>query len=183
VPAGRPSKIHLRVQAIDPDTKVAKELPITEAICNMVALGVWPGNAAGSYGITPQTLWNWRQRGADALAAAAEHLDGDDPAIDYTAIPETERPYAEFFDALSRAERKGLAWHELNVRKAAASGREQGGRLSLEFLSRRLRSEYSRQVNVEHGGKVDFKIEQETDERIDELVAKLESSGEAPAAG
>lgn len=182
MPAGRPSKILQTVKAVDPDSKVEREVPITDAICSLVALGVWPGNAAGSYGIGRTTLHNWRLRGADAISAAAEHL-ADDEEIDYAAIPERERPYAEFVNALTRAEHKGLTWHELNVRRAAASGKEQGGRLSLEFLARRQREHYSRNIAVEHSGKVDFEIEQGTDERIDELLAKLESAKQAPAAG
>lgn len=182
MPAGRPSKIHLTVPVVDPDTKTTRETPITEAICALVALGVWPGNAAGSYGVSRQTLHTWRLRGADALAAAAEHLE-DDEAVDYSAVPEAERPYAEFLDALTRAEAKGLTWHELNVRKAAASGREGGGRLSMEFLARRLRSEYSRELKVEHGGKVDFEIEKGTDERIEELLAQLDAAKQTPSSG
>jgi hypothetical protein len=168
---GRPSKIHLCVKVTNPDTDAKEEIPITEAICRMVALGVWPGNAAQANGIRRQTLHNWRQRGEAAQAIALEQRDGDD--IDYELIPEEDRPFAEFLDALSCAEARGLAWHELNVRKAASSGREAGGRLSLEFLARRQRDQYAREVKLEHGGKVAVEVEGEVDEAIEGLIEQL----------
>jgi len=169
---GRPSKIHLRVKVTNPDTKAKEEIPITEAICRMVSLGVWPGNAAQSHGVSRQTLHSWRTRGEAALAVAAENTpDGEE--IDYDAIPDEDRPFAEFLDALSCAEARGLAWHELNVRRAAQGDREAGGRLSLEFLARRQREQYAREVKLEHGGKVLVEVEAEVDEAIEGLVEQL----------
>lgn len=169
---GRPSKIHTSVTVTDQETGAKSEVPITEAICNLVALGVWPGNAAQAHGVSRQTLHSWRQRGEAALALAHEHAeDGED--LDLDAIPEPDRPFAAFLDALTCAEAKGLAWHELNIRKAASSNREAGGRLSLEFLSRRLRSTYGREVKVEHGGKVNHVVEQEVDAAIDDVIERL----------
>lgn len=169
---GRPSKIHLTVTVTNSETSAKEEVPITEAICRMVALGVWPGNAAQSHGITRQTLHTWRTRGEAAQALAAEHTpDGEE--IDYDLIPEADRPYAAFLDALTCAEARGLAWHELNVRKAASGNREAGGRLSLEFLARRQRDQYAREVKLEHGGKVAVEVEGEVDDAIEGMIEQL----------
>jgi hypothetical protein len=174
MPGGRPSKIHTTVTVTNAETNAREEIPLTEAICRMVSLGVWPGNAAQAHGIRRQTLHNWRTRGEAAQAVALEQSDGDD--IDYELIPETERPFAEFLDALSCAEARGLAWHELNVRKAAQGNREAGGRLSLEFLARRQRDQYAREVKLEHGGKVAIEVEGEVDEAIESMVEQLAAS-------
>lgn len=171
MPGGRPSKIHLTVTVTNGETGAKEAIPITEAICRLVSLGVWPGNAAQSHGVSRQTLHSWRTRGEAALAVAAEHADGEE--IDYEAIPEEDRPFAEFLDALSCAEARGLAWHELNVRKAAQGNREAGGRLSLEFLARRQRDQYAREVKLHHGGKVMVEVEAEVDEAIEGLVEQL----------
>jgi hypothetical protein len=172
MPGGRPSKIHLSVKVTNGETGAKEEIPITEAICRMVSLGVWPGNAAQCYGVSRQTLHSWRTRGEAAHAAAAEHTpDGEE--VDYESMPEEDRPFAEFLDALSCAEARGLAWHELNVRKAASGNREAGGRLSLEFLARRQRDQYAREVKLEHGGKVMVEVEAEVDEAIEGLVEQL----------
>jgi hypothetical protein len=168
---GRPSKIHTSVEVLNPETKAKEELPITEAICRLVSLGVWPGNAAQSYGVSRSTLHNWRQRGERALAVAAEQTDGDE--TDYELIGEQDLPYALFLDALTCAEAQGLAWHEINIRMAAQSNREAGGRLSLEFLSRRQREEYARNMKLEHGGKVAVEVEAEVDQAIDGMVEQL----------
>jgi len=166
----RPSKILSTISLKDPETGETEETPITEAICRYVTLGAWPGNAAQACGITRQTLHNWVSRG--------EEWSGGDEEV-----PEEHRVYVEFFDALTRAEARGLMWHEMNVRNAAQSSREQGGRLSLEFLSRRLRNVYGREVRVEHGGKITHEVEAEVDERIEGILASLGSSGEAAPAG
>lgn len=168
---GRPSKIHLVVTVTNADTQAKEEIPITEAICRMVGLGVWPGNAAQANGIRRQTLHNWRTRGEAAQALALEQAEDDE--IDYDLIPEEDRPYAEFLDALICAEARGLAWHELNVRRAAQGNREAGGRLSLEFLSRRQRDQYAREVKLQHGGKVAVEVEAEVDEAIEGLIEQL----------
>lgn len=175
MPAGRPSKIHTVVTVTNPDTQAKEEIPITEAICRMVSLGVWPGNAAQAHGIRRQTLHNWRTRGEQALAVAQEASEDDEP--DFDAIEDDERAYAEFLDALSCAEARGLAWHELNVRRAASSGREQGGRLSLEFLARRQRDQYAREVKLEHGGKVLVEVEEEVNDAIADLIEQLPTIG------
>jgi len=171
MPGGRPSKIHLSVKVTNGETGAKEEIPITEAICRMVSLGVWPGNAAQSYGVSRQTLHTWRTRGEAAQANAAEHSDGEE--IDFDLVPEDDLPYALFLDALSCAEARGLAWHELNVRKAAQGNREAGGRLSLEFLARRQRDQYAREVKLQHGGKVLVEVEAEVDEAIEGLVEQL----------
>jgi hypothetical protein len=168
---GRPSKIHSRVTVSNPDTQAKEEIPITEAICRMVGLGVWPGNAAQAHGVSRQTLHSWRTRGEAAQALALEQTDGDD--LDYELIPDEDRPFALFLDALTCAEARGLAWHELNVRRAAQGNREAGGRLSLEFLARRQREQYAREVKLEHGGKVLVEVEGEVDEAIEGLVEQL----------
>lgn len=136
----RPSKLlqHVEVEAPDGGKEVVS---MTEAICRLVKLGVWPGNAAAAHGVTRTTLNNWRNRGGDY---------GEDPDLERIAAEAPDDlPYVEFLAALTRAEAQGLAWHEVNVRKAAQSGKEQGGRLSLEFLSRRQPSVYSRRLEID----------------------------------
>jgi hypothetical protein len=171
----------MQVPVTNPDTQAKETVPITEAICRMVSLGVWPGNAAQAHGIRRQTLHNWRTRGERAQALALEQ--GDDDEIDYELIPDEDRAYAEFLDALTCAEARGLAWHELNVRRAAQGNREAGGRLSLEFLARRQREQYARNVKLEHGGKVAVEVEAEVDDAIEGIMETLGAGDDSDPRG
>lgn len=169
----RPSKIHLVVDYTDPASEEKREKrPITEAICAHVAFGVTPANAAGMHGVTRQTLHNWRARGEEH-ALIRDEADADTNSANLAEVDEEHAPYVAFFDALSRAEAEGLAWHEANVRRAAESGKEQGGRLSLEFLARRQRADYARNMKLDHGGKVAVEVEAELDEAIEGLMGQM----------
>lgn len=181
----RPSKIHLRVDYLDPaDLKTMHEDQwIVDAICAQVAFGVTPANAAGMFGITRQTLHNWQTKGEEEAAVEAEHEGEGEYNPDAVTDPanQARSPYLEFFDKLTRAEAEGLAWHEANVRRAAESGKEQGGRLSLEFLARRMRAEYARNMKVSHGGKVGVEVEGELDEAIEGLMGQLAATAAGDA--
>lgn len=147
MPGGRPSKIHDVVEYKDPHDSDAEVEQITraEAICRYVALGSYKVNAAGAFGISTSTLSNWERRAAEWVG---EGVDSD--AIDLSVVPERDRPFVEFVAALIRAERTGLVWHELNVRRAAAEKREAGGRLSLEYLARRQPERYAKRIEIDH---------------------------------
>ena len=170
---GRPSKILNVVESMDPNTGQITYEPITEVIVRYVALGATQDSAAGAHGIDDSTLAYWKKRGAEVRAEQrAEHR----------TLTEEETAYAQFSEDVARAEQRGLMWHELNVRKAAASGKEQGGRLSLEFLARRRRAVYGREVAVKHDGTV--KVEHHTtfDAEVEELVEALKEQADEPAA-
>jgi hypothetical protein len=137
VPPGRPSKIHDRVtlpsmEGIGPE----RELPITEAICLLLEHGSYPTNAAKACGVSESTFSNWLRYGAE----------WDDTPIE--EVPEDRRPFVEFLGAATRAEARGLVWHEQNVRRSAAASRDRDGRLSLEFLARRQPKVYSKRIEV-----------------------------------
>lgn len=129
MPGGRPSKILSEV-----DGK-----PITEAIVELIAAGAYPTNAARACGISESTLSNW-------LAQGKEWEDAD-PADYPPERAETIGAYVEFLGEATRAEAKGLVWHEVNVRKVAGGG-DGDGRLSLEFLARRQPKVYSKRIEV-----------------------------------
>lgn len=174
MPAGRPSKIHNTVtvpalEGIGP----SRELPITEAIVLYISLGVYPTNAARACGITEPTLANW-------LAKGAEHApDPDDPDVDeQTALDAVDpdlRIYVRFLSDVTRAEAEGLAWHERNVRIAAANSRDRDGRLSLEFLARRMPKTYSKrlEVKVERTDREPAAFDRDLTERAAETFAAI----------
>jgi len=179
---GRPSKIHNLVDYTDPESEEKREQrPITEAICAFVAFGVTPANAAGMHGITRETLLNWRAKGEEYEAIEDEAAGEYDPDAEIDSANHAHAPFVEFFRRLTRAEASGLAWHEANVRRAAASGKEQGGRLSLEFLARRQRADYSRNMRLDHGGKVNVEVEGELDEAIEGLMSQLSGAAAGDA--
>lgn len=133
----RPSKITETVtlpvmEGIGPE----RQMPITEAICLLLEQGSYPANAAGACGISPSTFSNWLRYGAE----------WEDLPID--EVPEDRRVFVEFLEAATRAEARGLVWHEQNVRRSAAQSRDRDGRLSLEFLARRQPNVYSKRVEV-----------------------------------
>lgn len=164
---GRPSKILNVVESLDPDTGVETEQPITKVILRFVSLGATQQTAAAAHGVTSTTLEYWKKRGAEVRKAQAEQ---------HRTLTEEETAYAEFSEEIMRAEARGLMWHELNVRKAAASGKEQGGRLSLEFLARRQRAVYGRHDRVDHKAEVSVKHTTDFDAEVADLVAAMERS-------
>jgi hypothetical protein len=117
-----------------------REMPITDAICLLLEQGSYPTNAAKACGISEATFANWLNRGA-AWADA-------DPAEHSEAEMEANRVFVEFLSAATRAEARGLVWHEQNVRRSAAQARDRDGRLSLEFLARRQPNVYSKRIEV-----------------------------------
>lgn len=137
MPGGRPSKIHDLVtlpamEGIGPE----RQMPITEAICLLLEHGSYPTNAAKACGVSESTLSNWLRYGAE----------WDDTPIE--DVPEDRRPFVEFLGNATRAEARGLVWHEANVRRSAAASRDRDGRLSLEFLARRQPNVYSKRIEV-----------------------------------
>lgn len=137
MPGGRPSKITERVtlpamEGIGPE----RELPITEAICSLLEHGCYPANAAGACGISQSTFANWLRYGAEWEGTPVED------------VPEDRRVFVQFLEDATRAEHRGLTWHEQNVRVSAARSRDRDGRLSLEFLARRQPSVYSKRIEV-----------------------------------
>lgn len=134
---GRPSKI-TEVVTIPPMEGYGPErqMPITEAICFYLEMGSYPTNAAKACGVSESTFANWLRYGAE----------WDDTPID--DVPEDRRVFVRFLGAATRAEARGLLWHEQNVRRSAAESRDRDGRLSLEFLARRQPNVYSKRVEV-----------------------------------
>jgi hypothetical protein len=134
---GRPSKITESVTIPPLDGYgPERELPITDAICFYLEQGSYPANAAGACGISPSTFSNWLRYGAEWE---------DTPIED---VPEDRRIFVEFLERATRAEARGLVWHEQNVRRSASTSRDRDGRLSLEFLARRQPNVYSKRIEV-----------------------------------
>lgn len=60
-------------------------------------------DACAVAGIDDSTFYKWQQRGRDAW----QQVSGmDDTAAALAAVPEADRPFVEFFDAVTRAEAK-----------------------------------------------------------------------------
>lgn len=154
------------VQGIGP----ARELPITEAILELIRMGIYPTNAAKTCGISESTYANWLARAQEWAEADPEEYPDDQ--ADVVAA------YVDFADAAEAAEAQGLAWHERNVYLSAMSGREQGGRLSLEFLARRMPKVYGRRdrLDVTHGGREPAPVDTPT-------LAEAQASFRAVGAG
>jgi transposase-like protein len=167
---GRPSAIYDEV-VFKSEAGAEERLSVPDALVRYLELGVYIETACGAIGIHPATFYNWMARGE-------EHKLPDD-APEGAKPPEAERVYVDFFEAITRARERGIAWHEVNVRRGA----EKDPRLSLEFLARRRRDQYAREVKVKHGGKVKHEVEGDVDERIENLLEGLASRGEAPAPG
>ena len=160
---GRPSRILDVVETQDPETGEISYDSIATLIIRFVGMGASQNTAAGAHGVDDSTLAYWKQRGFEER----ELQQRENKVLD-----ETETAYAAFSEAVVRAEARGLMWHELNVRRAALSGKEQGGRLSLEFLARRMRETYGREVAVKHDGAVT--VTHEIEAKIDREIVELE---------
>lgn len=135
---------------------------LVNGILAMIELGVYPTHAAQASGISESTYANWLARGQEwADADPAEYPEGEAEAI--TA-------YVAFLGRATRAEARGLAWHEINVRAAAANSRDRDGRLSLEFLARRRPATYSKRdrLDVTHGGREPAPVDPGTYEQVRE---------------
>lgn len=146
---------------------------LTQAILTLIGEGVYPTNAARACGITEQTYAYW-------LAQAQEWGDAD-PADYPPGEEEKIAAYVAFSSAAARAEALGLAWHEQNVFRAAANGTEQGGRLSLEFLARRMPKVYGRKdrLDVSIGGREPAPVSRQS---LDEAREAFEAVGGPPDA-
>ena len=138
-------------------------VPMQDAICRFLALGVAIETTCGMCGITDETFRRWRARGGEWVDSAPED------------IPDDEKPYLAFYEATMRAQTKGIAWHEINLRRSAIKD----GRISLEYLARRFSSEYARETQrVEHSGKLGLEVDEEKLRgRIAELMDKLAPAG------
>jgi len=141
---------------------------LVNGILAMIELGVYPTHAAQANGISESTLANWLARGEEWAEA--------DPADYPEEEAENIAAYVAFLGRAIRAEARGLAWHEINVRAASANNRDRDGRLSLEFLARRRPAVYSRRdrLDVSHGGREPAPVDRGT---FEEVAASFDAVG------
>lgn len=108
MPGGRPTKLDQVVRHRD-------GAPVTagEQVIDRVQLGLDLASAADSAGISRATLHKWHVRGARARAVAAKTR---------RRVPAAEAPYAEFVDALERAQAEAEANRLAIIQRAATGG-------------------------------------------------------------
>lgn len=116
-PVGAPSRINEVVryrEATDADgTTNLVPFTLGEQIVERVRVGLDLTDAAASAGITKQTIWNWRRRGAlnRALTAQGKPYATDDGP-----------DYVRFVDALERAESEAELVRLTVIQRAAEGG-------------------------------------------------------------
>lgn len=128
-----PRKIPLILQTRTIETEGGnKEVTVGELIAMTVRSGAFRAEAARIAGISRTVVFNWANRGEDALAAALEKVEHGDQ-LQVSHVPEAERPYVDFVNALEEAEAAAEVWHVRNLRRHA----EKDPRVSQWFLARR----------------------------------------------
>lgn len=139
----RPSRIHETVVFRDAQRGTEETLPITEAICRYLEAGSFINHACEAVGLTVSGMRKWILRGEAWLRP-----DEDGNAPDRASVPESEIPYVEFVESVTRARARGVVFHELNLRRHA----DKDPRASMFFLERRAPNEYGRRLKVEEAG-------------------------------
>lgn len=162
------AKINETITERDPLTGAEKQTKITDAILRALRAGAYVEDAAEAVGLSKQTIYNWLSRGE-------EHQDSE-------KVPQAQRPYVDFLDAVTRAKAEAKVWHLANVRRHAA----EDWRASKWWLSVVDPDRWSERHRVEHSGSGAFapaaldlsRLSTEEVEALEELLSKAE---EAPS--
>jgi hypothetical protein len=99
-----PRKIPLILQTRTLTTEDGKEeVTVGDLIVKACRLGAFRSEAAAAASVSRTTIHNWEQRGEDAIAAAQEHLEAGEQVTE-ADVPEADRPFVAFVNALNEAE-------------------------------------------------------------------------------
>lgn len=142
-----------------------KEVTVAEMIVLAVRAGMFRAEAARAAGIARTSIFNWEQRGEDAIALAQEHVDPDQQVTEQD-VPEADRPYVAFAYQLEEAEAECEMWHVRNVKAHALKD----FRASTWFLARRWPERWGTReaAGAGAGGATLADIEQMVDEAAQE---------------
>lgn len=136
-----PRKVPLILQLRDVKEEGGKveQITVGELIVRAIRIGAYKAQAAEAAGVRESTLYNWINRGEDALAVAQEKV-GDEGEVSVSDAPEADQPYVEFVEALKKAEASAEVWHLGNIRRHA----EKQWTASAWYLERTKRDRYGR---------------------------------------
>lgn len=129
-----PRKIPLILQTktVEVESGDKREVTFGQLVVLGVRSGGFRAEAAAAAGISRTTVFNWAKRGDDALALAQEHTE-DGEQVKVEDVPEKDRPYVDFVNALEEAEAQAEQWHVRNLKTHA----EKDPKVSQWFLARR----------------------------------------------
>jgi transposase len=116
-----------------------KQITVGELIVRAVKIGAYKAQAAEAAGVRESTLYNWINRGEDALAVAQEKVD-DETEVAVKDCPEADQPYVDFVESLKKAEASAEVWHLGNIRRHAS----RNWTASAWYLERTKRDRYGR---------------------------------------
>lgn len=119
-------------------TKLTPE--VHKAIVDAIREGNYLATAAEYGGVTRQSVWGWMQRGRDEVQRVA--ADGR------RSVRESERPYVNFFNAVTRARAEAEAKSVELIRGAS----HDDWRAAAWFLERSFQERWGNKQKIEHTG-------------------------------
>jgi len=145
---------------------------LQEKIIQAIQVGNFFHVACEYAGISRAAGWKWLARGKDAIARAEEHE---------TPVPEGERIYVEFVEAVMEARAQAEVRLVTSVVRAG-TGENADWRAAIEILRRGFKENWRDEAAIQLGGEI--KVEGELDDGLARLeaVAQIiaESSGASP---
>lgn len=129
-----PRKVPLILQTREVEREDGSKVEVTvgQLIAMTVRAGAFRAEAARIAGISRTVIFNWTNRGEDALAIAMEQVaEAED--LKAEDVPEADRPYVDFVNALEEAEAQAEVWHVRNLKEHA----KKDPKVSQWFLARR----------------------------------------------
>jgi hypothetical protein len=139
-----------RIPLIEQERQVQGEggkvetVTVAELIVRAIRVGAYKAQAAEAAGVRESTLYNWINRGEDALALAMEQVEEGDE-VSASDVPDKDKAYVEFVESVKRAEASAEVWHLGNIRRHA----DKNWTASAWYLERTKRDRYGR---VKEGG-------------------------------
>lgn len=141
---------------------------VIEEFARHMRVGLYLEDACGLVGIVKQTAYNWLQWGEAALLEAGGNL---------REVPEEQRAYAEFLDAVTRAEATAISNNLLIIERAAAEDRPGDWRAAAWFIERRKprtwgKQEQRHELTGADGGPVQVEhLAHLSDAELDAIIA------------
>lgn len=129
----------LQTRTVRDEEEGETQITVGELIVRAIKIGAYKAQAAEAAGVRESTLYNWINRGEDALAVAQERVD-DEAEVSIADVPEGDQPYVEFVESLKKAEASAEVWHLANIRKHASKN----WTASAWYLERTKRDRYGR---------------------------------------
>lgn len=143
-----------------------EEVTLGDLVVMAIKVGAFRAEAARAAGISRTSIFNWAQRGEDAIALAQEQQADPDEDVEVTAddVPEKDRPYVDFVNALLEAEASSEVFHIRNIRRHS----EKDWRASAWILARKWPERWgSREHPDSTGGYTLADIERLMDEAVE----------------